>query len=89
MGQELRSWERLKPTEHCSSYQMAVRRPFIALSHRTPTCPNLDHVTDGRNIDRIKHWIGTTRSKLLGGTRAALWGAPKTHRDTVPPIKWL
>ena len=56
MGQELRSWERLKPTEHCSSYQMAVRRRTFAIRR---IIPNLADLRNGH--DRIKEEIGTTR----------------------------
>ena len=46
-------------------------------------------VTNTHHYDRIKHWIGTIviHKYHYDGTRAALLGAPRTHRDTVPPIK--
>ena len=61
MGQELRSWERLKPTEIMAllsdGCKKAVHRTFAHAPNNVKSGERTDELTD---IDRIKHWIGTT-----------------------------
>ena len=83
MGPELRSGERSR-THLDNGCKKAVHRTF-ALQQIMSNL--VDERNYGRNTYRIKEEIGTTGSKLLGGTRAALLGAPKTHLDNNPPIK--
>ena len=77
----MRSGERRKPTE-----VMAVRRLSLQFAQSGPIWWTKQHYSIIKhrigtiivNYDGIKEEIVTTIASY-GGTRAALWGAPKTH----------